>query len=210
MTIGKLSKLEQGSQPLLVIVGHFDPIVRPGLEEVLCSAGDLEIVGSDLEKGSLERTVAVSEAAIVILSQGASHAMIGRLKAGRPLLGVVVVAHDPSPSYGWQLLALGASCVAQNAPVPEFLDAIRMTGRGGRVFLDARGERVARLPSAALSQLTPTERRVLVRLSRDDQYAAIAHDLEMSIETVRKHAAQIRRKLGVGSRRDLVGIPLSD
>jgi DNA-binding CsgD family transcriptional regulator len=52
--------------------------------------------------------------------------------------------------------------------------------------------------------LTSRELEVLARLQQRRSNAQIAADLHVSIETVRTHARHIYRKLGVGSRRELL------
>jgi DNA-binding CsgD family transcriptional regulator len=59
---------------------------------------------------------------------------------------------------------------------------------------------------ANLASLTPREREVFEGLTRADANAEIALDLQISVETVHTHVANIRRKLGVRSKRDLIGM----
>ncbi len=55
------------------------------------------------------------------------------------------------------------------------------------------------------NSLTPREKEVLKRLADGQKYAEIAAVLHIQIETVRTHARQIRRKLGVRASKDLIG-----
>src|SRR5580704_6882256 len=135
-----------------VVVGRFDPIVRPGVEQALRSSDALAVIAADLESARLEDAVVSLKPALVILSQSVSQVGVERLKAARSEGGIVVVAHDPTPDFGWALLASGATCVAQSTPIAELLEVILLTGAGGRVFLDARGQRIERLPLDALSR----------------------------------------------------------
>jgi len=67
-------------------------------------------------------------------------------------------------------------------------------------------------PWSAVSKQPPTdllterEVEILKHLNQPTPYAMIALALEISVETVRKHSANIRQKLKVQSRRDLIGI----
>jgi LuxR family maltose regulon positive regulatory protein len=58
--------------------------------------------------------------------------------------------------------------------------------------------------------LTPWQTAVYEYLSRGTPYAAIALDLRISVATVRTHTRAVFRKLGVKSRRELVGRSLPD
>jgi DNA-binding CsgD family transcriptional regulator len=49
---------------------------------------------------------------------------------------------------------------------------------------------------------------VLEFLSRGRSHAEIAHALQLSVETVRTHAAHIRGKLEVRNKRELIGLTI--
>ena len=55
--------------------------------------------------------------------------------------------------------------------------------------------------------LTRREGDVLVLLRQGRSNAQIALALQIGVETVRSHARSIYRKLGVASRRELIGLP---
>jgi DNA-binding CsgD family transcriptional regulator len=54
--------------------------------------------------------------------------------------------------------------------------------------------------------LTPREQEVLKCLNRGETYSAIGAQLNISAETVKTHTVNIRRKLGIASKRALIGI----
>lgn len=59
---------------------------------------------------------------------------------------------------------------------------------------------------AKLASLTLREREVFEGLSRAESNPEIAMDLQISVDTVHTHVANIRRKLGIRSKRDLIGM----
>jgi DNA-binding CsgD family transcriptional regulator len=63
-------------------------------------------------------------------------------------------------------------------------------------------------PVTAAASLTPRELEVLEFLSRGQSHAEIAHALQLGVETIRTHSAHIRGKLGVRSKRELIGLPI--
>jgi DNA-binding NarL/FixJ family response regulator len=195
--------------PLSVVVGDFDPVVRLGLACALRSDPGIEVVADDGDGRSLEAVVTLRRPLVVLVSAIDGRQTIGRLKASSPSAALVVLAAAPAMSYGWLLLAIGASCVAQSTSVEHLLDAIRVAGRGGRIFLAENGERAVREPSDATSLLTPRELIVLEHLSRGDSYTEIALAINAKVETVRKHTVSIRRKLNIGRRGELVGLLMS-
>jgi DNA-binding NarL/FixJ family response regulator len=197
------------SDLVTVAVGRLDPLVLLGLIATLCGDPCVRILAADLTAASLERAVAQQAPRVVILNEAVEHSLLGRLTSREPPIGVVVLAHDPTRAYGMQVLGVGATCVAQNASSAEILAAVRLAAQGERRFLSADGHRVEpRYPSNA-RLLTPREREVLRHRSRGASYAQIALAMGISVETVKKHAAGIRRKLGVHSTRELIGTPMS-
>jgi DNA-binding CsgD family transcriptional regulator len=59
---------------------------------------------------------------------------------------------------------------------------------------------------AKITTLTPREREVFECLSRAESNDEIAYELKIGVETARTHTANILRKLGVRSRRALIGV----
>jgi DNA-binding NarL/FixJ family response regulator len=109
----------------------------------------------------------------------AESAMIGALRLAEPEWMVRIVADAPAPARN----VLGR--VAPADVTPAFLEAVRSAA-------GITGNR-----SAAL---TGRERDVLERLARGLSNKAIAHQLGVSVATVKTHLIHIFRKLGAGSR----------
>ena len=145
---------------------------------------------------------------VAILAETAEPALVERLLSVRSQTRVVVFAHDPSSAQGMRLLGAGANCVALSAPHVDVVGAVRSTARNERFFANANGERVERRYPADAAALTEREREVLVLLVKGASYPEVAYKLGMGLRTAEKHAAQILRKLRVGSKRDLVGMPI--
>jgi DNA-binding NarL/FixJ family response regulator len=73
-------------------------------------------------------------------------------------------------------------------------------------MLAVAGHTVEPLFEAKMATLTPRQREVLEGLSRAESNDEIAGELRIGVETVRTHTSNILRKLGVRSRRALIGI----
>lgn len=189
-----------------VVIGSFDPVVRPGLSRALRSDPRFAVLAQDLDGRTLEDAVRSQRPSVVLVGKIDGRPTIEGLRGSWPSVAVVVFVATPASPYGWLLLALGASCVAQGASVDELLDAIHFAGRGGRVFVADDGERVEREPVDVTSLLTARELVILQHLNDGDSYGSIARALGIAIETIRKHAASIRRKLNISRRAELVGL----
>ncbi|MHB8241955.1 MAG: response regulator transcription factor [Solirubrobacteraceae bacterium] len=191
---------------MTLVVGSFDPVVRPGLSHALRSDPRFAVLVEDLDGSDLEGVVRSQRPSVVLVANIVGCLALEGLRGSWPSAAVVVFVAAPASSYGWLLLALGASCVAQGTSVDALLDAIHFAGCGGRVFVAEDGERVEREPADVTSLLTARELVILEHLNDGDSYASIALALGIAIETVRKHAASIRRKLNISRRVELVGL----
>ena len=104
-----------------------------------------------------------------------------------------------------QLLAFGASaCLRRDTQSRDVLSAIHLAARGLQVI-----PRVAAAADRALAGgqlLTRREAEVLPLLQQGRSNAQIARALQIGVETVRTHARNIYRKLGVSSRRELAAL----
>lgn len=201
-----------GSHPgvIAVALGRFDALLARGLRQILSDDPRLQIVDTDLGNAALERIVAPRAPLIALLDEEGvtESSVLSRLRASQPTIGIVVLAHRPARACGMQLLAAGASCLPKDASAADILAAVYLAAEGRRLFAPGDGYRVERrFPATAIS-LTPRETDVFECLSRGESHGEVALTLQIGVETARKHAAHIYRKLGVRSKRELVGMPV--
>jgi DNA-binding NarL/FixJ family response regulator len=142
---------------------------------------------------------------VAILDAGAlaKLAEIRQLSGGHPATRLVLLANDLSAAECSQLLAFGASaCLDTNTQSRDVLNAIHLASRGlqvtPRTAWNPRGGSIAEG-----RMLTRREAEVLPLLQLGRSNAQIALALQIGVETVRTHARNIYRKLGVSSRREL-------
>jgi DNA-binding NarL/FixJ family response regulator len=140
--------------------------------------------------------------AILDLGALAKLAEVRELSGRYPATRLVLLANDPSVAECAQLLAFGASaCLGRDTQSRDLLSAIHLASRGLQVI-----PRVASGPGRAVAGgqlLTQREAEVLPLLQQGRSNAQIALALQVGVETVRTHARNIYRKLGVSSRREL-------
>ena len=109
-----------------------------------------------------------------------------------------------------QLLAFGASaCLRRDTQSRDVLNAIHLASRGLQVTPRAASDPGGG-PIAGGHLLTRREAEVLPLLQQGRSNAQIALALQVGVETVRTHARNIYRKLGVSSRRELAAPPAPD
>jgi DNA-binding NarL/FixJ family response regulator len=127
------------------------------------------------------------------------------LRLAHPQTRLVLLGDRLSNIESAQLLAFGASaCLSKEAQGRDLINAIHLASRGLQLMPvgppDAHGAQVRD------SLLTPREGDVLLLLRRGLSNAQIAVALHIGVETVRSHARNIYRKLGVPSRRALMAL----
>ena len=104
------------------------------------------------------------------------------------------------------MLSFGATaCLSKETQGRDVINAIHLASRGMHVLprSAAAGGGGDSLRVKGSELLTPREADVLDLLQEGATNAQIAQQLSIGLETVRTHARNIYRKLGISSRRDL-------
>jgi DNA-binding NarL/FixJ family response regulator len=191
--------------PITVVLAHFDDLFAGGLRELIESDPSLAIVAADVEHGRIGVVLSAHRPDVAILDVGAlgKPAEVRELSARNPATRLVLFGNGPAPVECAQLLAFGASaCLARDTQSRDVINAIHLASRGLQVIpristnLDGGSSAAGRL-------LTQREAEVLPLLQQGRSNAQIAVALQVGVETVRTHARNIYRKLGVSSRREL-------
>jgi DNA-binding CsgD family transcriptional regulator len=160
--------------PITVALGQFGDVIGRGLLAILGDNLGLRVVGSGLDRASLDGAVERGEAQVAIVDDDGA--------------GVAV-------------------CLPTDSSAAELVRAVRLAATGGDAFV-SMSARSARPAARALevAALTRREREVLALLSRGRKHTEVAQALNVSTETARTHAKHIYEKLGVSSRKELLGI----
>ncbi|MFL5868195.1 MAG: DNA-binding response regulator, partial [Thermoleophilaceae bacterium] len=135
-----------------------------------------------------------------------SPAQVFQLHQAYPETRIVVLANRPTAAECNQMLSFGATaCLSKETEARDIINAIHLASRGMHVLprSAAAGGGVDSLNLEGSDLLTPREADVLELLQEGATNAQIAHTLSIGVETVRTHARNIYRKLGISSRRDL-------
>jgi two-component system response regulator NreC len=196
-------------QSITVAVGRFGHVIGCGLLQVLAEDRGLRVAGSGLDHAALEVMVAKGRARVVILDEdsAARPSVLKRLCDARADVGVVALAHRPNRAYARRTIALGVNACLSTDATPEEIRAAVHLAAGGRQMLVSLSTRPARPPGRAdMWSLTRRERQVLELLAEGHKNTEIAEALSISTETTRTHAKNVYRKLGVCSRKELLGV----
>jgi DNA-binding NarL/FixJ family response regulator len=195
-----------------VVAAEFEDLVKVGLRQLISAEDALELVASDVPLSDLSEVIEDRSPDVAVLNFGSlpSPATVHELHERHPDTRIVVLANRPTAAECNQMLSFGATaCISKETQGRDIINAIHLASRGMYVMPRSassglvEGNGMAR-PGPDL--LTSREAGVLELLQEGRTNAEIAHELSIGIETVRTHARNIYRKLGISSRRDLASL----
>jgi DNA-binding NarL/FixJ family response regulator len=191
-----------------VISAKFEDLVAVGLRVLISEDPNLELVATDIPMDRIETAIEEHQPAVVLLNFGTlrAPAEVYQLHEAHPETRIVVLANRPTAAECNQMLSFGATaCLSKETEARDIISAIHLASRGMHVLprSAAGGGTAETLAVEGSDLLTPREAEVLGLLQDGATNAQIAHHLSIGIETVRTHARNIYRKLGIASRREL-------
>ncbi|MFV2100678.1 response regulator [Micromonospora sp. LOL_024] len=208
------------ARPIRVLLADDHHLVRTGFRVILEIEDDIEVVG---EAADGERAVGMARALRpdVVLMDVEMPGVDGltatrRISADADDPGgpaVLILTTFDRDDYLFAALRAGASGFLLKNGTPETLiEAIRVVARGDGLLAPELTRRViatfarpgaatgARAPEAALRDLTPREREVLVLVAAGASNAEIAAALHLGEATVKSHVSRVLAKLGLRDR----------
>ena len=194
---------------LTVALADDHPVVRAGLTTLLDADDDVRVVAEFEDLSQTLRGVRAVRPDVLVLDLAmageSSLSAVPALLDGVPGLRIVILTMQEDPGFAREALRLGASgYVLKDAAADELLLALRTVRRGSTYLHPALGAQMAVL-DASISPLTDREIQVLRLLAEGHTNAEIARRLYLSLRTVETHRGQLRTKLGLRSRAELVG-----
>jgi DNA-binding NarL/FixJ family response regulator len=202
-----------------VVLADDSLIVREGIQQLLASATDVEIVASCSDLGSLLETIEVDPPDVVLTdirmppsetNEGIQAA--ARLRETHPQVGVVVLSQYSDPGYALALLESGSDRRAYLLKERvhdrgQLLTTIRTVAEGGSVIdpkiVEVLVAAKARADRSPLAELTPREHEVLSEIAQGKSNTAIAESLVLTKRAVEKHINSIFMKLGLADEEDI-------
>jgi DNA-binding NarL/FixJ family response regulator len=189
-----------------VVVARFEDLVDRGLRALIEEDDHLELRARGVPHEQLVATIASHRPQVALLNYGSLRTPleVRELVATHPDTHLIVLANRPSPQECSQMLAFGATaCLSKETQARDVLSAIHLASRGLQVLRRTAGDAADAPLQSGPELLTPREAVVLDLLQGGRSNGEIAAELHVGVETVRTHARNIYRKLGVRSRRQL-------
>ncbi len=189
-----------------VVSAKFEDLVAVGLKVLIAEDPNLDLVATDVPMDEVEAAIGRHSPAVVVLNFGTLRAPgeVYELHQSYPETRIVVLANRPTAAECNQMLSFGATaCLSKETEARDIINAIHLASRGMHVLPRSAAAGAGTFEIEGAELLTPREAEVLELLQDGATNAQIAHSLSIGVETVRTHARNIYRKLGIASRRDL-------
>jgi DNA-binding NarL/FixJ family response regulator len=203
------------TSPITVIAAKFEDLVAVGLRQLISEDPNLDLVSEGIAIDAVEDAIEELTPQVVLLNFGTlpTPAQVFQLHQSHPDARLVVLANRPTAAECNQMLSFGATaCLSKETEARDVINSIHLASRGMHVLprSAAAAGGVDSLGLRGSDLLTPREADVLELLQDGATNAQIAHALSIGIETVRTHARNIYRKLGISSRRELARLSRPD
>ena len=190
-----------------VVVACLEPLLARGILDTLRTDRRLRVIVSGLTGSAFEDEVRRQTPRLVILGEKVAYSQLARVRSVDLPPEILVVAQDRAEMIGPLLLGAGVSCLAFGATTRDLLKAVHLAASRQPTFSRINEvERAERSYPTDVAHLTERELEILRCLSEGYTNPEIAEALQISVGTVRTHVSRIFQKLDVSSRRDLLGM----
>jgi len=204
-----------------VLIADDHAILRHGLKQVICEAGDME-VSAEAESGLQTIKLAREKPFDVIVLDVNMPDRNGidtlkQLKREQPKIAVLMLSMHPEEHYALRALKAGASGYLNKQSAPaQLVKAIRQVASGHRYVSPALAEELAdsfagdtpeRLPHETLSD---REFETLRLIASGKKLSAIAEELSLSAKTVSVYRARLLEKMRLKNNTELTHYALKN
>ena len=198
------------SEPLRVVIGEDDVLMREGIARLLAEAGfDVVSQAGDAEAFLRKALAHKPDVAVVDIQMPPGNADDGlraaiELRRALPETGVLVLSQYYEEDYALDLIGDSAEGVGyllkeRVGDVDAFRDAVARVASGGSALdPEVVGRMLGRRRhEGPLDELSPRERDVLGHLAEGRSNHGIAESLVVTTAAVEKHITSIFQKLGL-------------
>lgn len=192
------------TDPIRVLIVDDHPMVAQGIQSILESYDDLDIVGT-LGNGRavIDQLDALSPDVILMdlnMPEMGGLTATEMVLERRPDTRVLILSMHDSPEYISSALSHGAmGYVLKDVPTEEIKDAIDAVMQGQQYLCTGAQGSIEPKGDAAREALTGREQTILLQLAQGRSNKEVAIALDISVRTVETHRKNIKRKLGISS-----------
>jgi DNA-binding NarL/FixJ family response regulator len=191
---------------------------REGLEAILASSEDLEVVGRSGTDEDAAAMIAQTKPDLVItqldVDLKAIEEILSGMRRASPDSRVVVLTAFDNLHYLKALARLGIDAYVHKSSSSEELlatiEALSLRGGGQNAVVSMPRALLERLDEEPAGGLSEREMEVLVLAARGLSNEEIARELSLALATVKRHLANVYQKVGVRSRSEAVRMALME
>ena len=206
-----------------ILIADDHPVVQDGLQAVLSTQPDFDIVGIAETGTQVLRIAAAKEPDIVLLDLEMPEMdgleVLESLRSGHPTVkAIVFTAFDTDERIVGAVKAGAKGYLLKGAASQDLFEAIRTVSAGGSLLQPVVASKLIEHVSGeheqkgleGVAELTSRERQVLEQLALGKTNKEIASELVITERTVKFHVSSIFSKLGAGNRTEAVTIAARD
>jgi DNA-binding NarL/FixJ family response regulator len=197
---------------VMIVDDH--PMIRDGLRARLESMPGVRVVAETGTADEALRHAAHQPINLVLMDinlQGSSGIeLTAKFQLNFPDIAVLILSMHNKAEYVLQSIRAGArGYVLKDAPGSDIVRAIEAVLNGG-VYYSAALLPIIAQPRLKEELLTVRERQVLEQIARGASNKSIAETLDLSVRTVETHCLNIKRKLDIEGRSELIKFALEN
>jgi two-component system response regulator NreC len=204
------------SEAIKVLIADDHTIFRSGLNLLLSSESDIEVVGEAMDGPSAVELTRQLKPDVVLMDISMpglnGFQATQQIKERIPEASVLVLTMHRSEEYFFQMLEAGASgYILKGAETTELMNAVRSVARGGVFIYPTLAQRLVQqfLMQSGVNihgqvRLTPREKEVLKLIAEGYSNKEIAEHLVVSPSTIHSHRTNLMQKLKLSTRYELV------
>lgn len=215
---------EEDEKPgkIRLVIADDHAVLRESLSALLATQGDFEVVGTAGNGGEALQLVQQHHPEVLVLDLlmpgGDGFEVLRTLdRAGSRVAAVVLTGSENQPDYV-QVVRLGARGLVLKGDDPARLfAAIRTVAAGELAFSDDVAQSVLnamvsdeRTEAASMNRLSEREKQIAFLVARGLKNKAIAEELKISENTVKRHLQSIFNKTGARDRLELAVMALTE
>lgn len=195
--------------PLRIVVADDHPLVRAGVQATLDNYDDFRVVGEAHDTNQAYQLIEFlnPEMLILDLDIGGQPApeLVKSCRKVAPNLKILILSAHTEPRFLSQLRSLDISgFVLKDEAADNLVQAVRVIEQGSTWFSHAVSQQLLAMADEerirSTSRLTAREQQVLDLMMQGKNNQAIAEELAVTKQTVRRYATVIYEKLGVSNR----------
>jgi DNA-binding NarL/FixJ family response regulator len=202
------------SDSIRILIADDHPVVRDGLSAILSTQPDFLVVAGAPD-GEQALRLALEVQPDVMLLDLEMPGMDGvevmrRVRQANPdIQAIVFTAFDTDERILSAVKAGAMGYLLKGAPREEIFRAVRIVSQGGSLLQPLVVSRLLQQAAGAAPpapKLTRREAEVLDLLAQGKTNKEIAHQLVVSVRTVKFHVSSLLKKLGAGNRTEVVSL----